>query len=221
MIGLMTVAALGLLAFQWYWISNALLLRNEQFGLKVTDALQAVVRTLEKQEIQILTKQLQNSERQREQLRAITTPQQTLANRKGRPKQPTPQYTNDVNAEVPQLTDEVRTDALTPNVPLFSDVQKRLIQNFFKQQDQLEGQMGQFLRTHAQEQDLFELWMSDFEMRRNLSFQRPNEGQIRTDTLDDGMIVTYYVPQKKHSAKLEGKYFGRQNPTSKRWGLLL
>ena len=215
MIGLMTVAALGLLAFQWYWISNALLLRNEQFGLKVTDALQAVVRTLEKQEIQILTKQLQNSERQREQLRAITTPQQTLANRKGRPKQPTPQYTNDANAEVPQLTDEVRTDALTPNVPLFSDVQKRLIQNFFKQQDQLEGQMGQFLRTHAQEQDLFELWMSDFEMRRNLSFQRPNEGQIRTDTLDDGMIVTYYVPQKKHSAKLEGKYFGRQNTTSK------
>ena len=213
MIGLMTLAAFGLLAFQWYWISNALLLRKEQFGLKVTDALQAVVRTLEKQEIQILTKQLQNSERQREQLRAITTPQQEFVLRNKR--QPTPQYTNETNAELPQLTDEVRSDALTPNLPLFSDVQKRLIQNFFKQQDQLENQMGQFLRTHAQEQDLFELWMSDFELRRNLSFQRPNAGQIRTDTLDDGMIVTYYVPQKKRVPKLEGKFFKETNATLK------
>ena len=212
----MTLAALGLLAFQWYWISNALSLRNEQFKLKVTDALQSVVRTLEKQEIQTLTKQLQNSERQREQLKAIATPQRALATRGGRLLPHTnEQPTDNTNSNVPQLTDGVRTDALAPNVPLFSDVQKRLIRNFFKQQDELENQIGQFLQSHAQEEDLFERWMSDFEMRRDRSFQRPNAGQIRTDTLDDGLIVTYYAPQKKRSPKLEGKYLVQSDATKK------
>ena len=70
----MSGAAIGLLVFQWFWISNVLKLQNEQFDLKITDGLQEVVRKLEKQEIIYLSRQQAQAEAQRRNIEALGKP---------------------------------------------------------------------------------------------------------------------------------------------------
>ena len=76
-ITLMSGAAIGLLVFQWFWISNVLKLQNEQFDLKITDGLQEVVRKLEKQEIIYLSRQQAQAEAQRRNIEALGKPRIT------------------------------------------------------------------------------------------------------------------------------------------------
>jgi hypothetical protein len=49
-IALMTFALIGLIAFQLYWINHAIAVKNDRFNQSVHEALQAVVRKLERQE---------------------------------------------------------------------------------------------------------------------------------------------------------------------------
>ena len=70
-VALMAVGLLGLVGFQVYWIRNALHLQQEQFAYKVTDALQEVVRTLERQEIVYMTQQRLHAQQQQYRLRQI------------------------------------------------------------------------------------------------------------------------------------------------------
>ncbi len=46
----MSLALAGLIAFQWYWIDHALTVKKERFDQDVNEALQTIVRKLEKQE---------------------------------------------------------------------------------------------------------------------------------------------------------------------------
>ncbi|WP_234735952.1 sensor histidine kinase [Tellurirhabdus bombi] len=71
---LMTVGLLGLISLQLFWINNALSLQKEQFDYKVTDALQEVIRTLERQEIQYLTRQRLSQQEKQQRLMAIARP---------------------------------------------------------------------------------------------------------------------------------------------------
>lgn len=48
---------IGLIAFQWYWIENAIAVKKEQFDRNVNDALQETVKKIEKQEVIYLAKQ--------------------------------------------------------------------------------------------------------------------------------------------------------------------
>jgi two-component system, OmpR family, phosphate regulon sensor histidine kinase PhoR len=57
LIGLMLLALIGLVAFQWYWIQNAIAIKNEQFDRKVLDILTETSRKIEKQEVIYLAKQ--------------------------------------------------------------------------------------------------------------------------------------------------------------------
>lgn len=77
---LMTVGLLGLITLQLYWIQNALSLQKEQFDYKVTDALQEVVRTLERQEILYLTRQRLSQQEQQRRLMAISRPSAPTVN---------------------------------------------------------------------------------------------------------------------------------------------
>ncbi|MBD2700060.1 HAMP domain-containing histidine kinase [Spirosoma sp. BT702] len=70
-VALMAIGLLGLIGLQVYWISSAIRLQKEQFAYKVTDALQEVVRTLERQEIVFLTKQRIQAREHKSQLMAI------------------------------------------------------------------------------------------------------------------------------------------------------
>jgi len=57
LIGLMLLALLGLIAFQWYWIQNAIAVSNKEFDRKILDVMGETVRKIEKQEVLYLTKQ--------------------------------------------------------------------------------------------------------------------------------------------------------------------
>ncbi len=70
----MAIGLLGLIGFQWFWINNALQLQREQFDYKVTDALQSVVRTLERQEIRFFIQQRDQARSQQARLLAIGQP---------------------------------------------------------------------------------------------------------------------------------------------------
>ena len=68
---LMLLALLGLIAFQWYWIENAISVKKEQFERNVNDAMQATVKKIEKQEVIFLANQQMKAQEQR-RLLAIT-----------------------------------------------------------------------------------------------------------------------------------------------------
>ncbi|WP_055146246.1 sensor histidine kinase [Jiulongibacter sediminis] len=54
---LMLVALLALIAFQWYWIENAIAVKREQFDRKVVEAMNQAVTKIEKQEVIFLARQ--------------------------------------------------------------------------------------------------------------------------------------------------------------------
>ena len=84
-VALMTIGLLGLVGLQLYWISSALQLQKEQFAYKVTDALQEVVRTLERQEIVYLTKQRIQAQEQQNSLMAIAKKEDKPASSASKP----------------------------------------------------------------------------------------------------------------------------------------
>jgi two-component system, OmpR family, phosphate regulon sensor histidine kinase PhoR len=49
----MSVALLGLLAFQWFWVQNAVALREKQFRFRVKQAMEAVVERMQDREVSI------------------------------------------------------------------------------------------------------------------------------------------------------------------------
>ena len=71
-IGLMCLALIGLIGFQWYWIREAIAIRNEQFNNKVAESVQEVVHRLEKQEMMYLLQQRIETEQQKDKLNRIT-----------------------------------------------------------------------------------------------------------------------------------------------------
>ena len=77
----MLLALLSLIAFQWYWIENAIAEKNEQFDRKVNETLRETARQIEKQEVVFLAKQRILQEEKR-RLLEISKPQKRLAARK-------------------------------------------------------------------------------------------------------------------------------------------
>ncbi|MHA8076202.1 sensor histidine kinase [Aquirufa sp. TARAVU-A1A] len=71
-IGLMTLALLGLIAFQAYWLGFMLETKKEQFASDVQDGLAQVVRKLEKQELVMLAQRQQSYESQQQKLKALS-----------------------------------------------------------------------------------------------------------------------------------------------------
>ncbi len=67
----MLLALIGLIAFQWYWIENAISVKKEQFDRDVNDAMQATVKKIEKQEVIFLANQQMKAQEQ-QKLLAIT-----------------------------------------------------------------------------------------------------------------------------------------------------
>ena len=68
----MCLALLGLIGFQWYFISEAIAVRNEQFNHKVAESVQQVVHRLEKQEMLYLLQQRIDQEQQNARLEEMT-----------------------------------------------------------------------------------------------------------------------------------------------------
>jgi len=156
LISLMGLAALSLMGFQWYWITSALVLRNEQFELKVSDALQEVVRKLEKQEIIYLIRQREEIEQQQRKLEALN--KNRLAKKTQTPKQRLPdEYTVSAGRDG-NLTGTNPTDALTPRNRLMTDFQASFINEILRQRNDELPHIERFLRIHTEQERMFEAW---------------------------------------------------------------
>lgn len=172
---LMAVGLLGLVGVQLYWIGSALQLQREQFAYKVTDALQEVVRTLERQEIVYLTKQRIHAREQQDRLMAIakkdTKPTQASASTRtesqgeegSAKRQPTRERTTvtDRMAVAPGIVPAgavvVQSDVLHPTVHPLSADQMVVVEEFFRQQDELMA-AGDW-QTQLIQQQQFDSWV--------------------------------------------------------------
>ena len=150
----MALGLLGLVGFQLYWISNALHLQKEQFDYKVTDALQEVVRSLERQEIQYQARHRLAAQQQQQQLMAIgkgdklaaNSPATSQSRPQARPadRQPTrrsqqvpdPSSSRQIEEGMPG-TVTIQMDALQPIRRALTPEQLRTVDEFYKQHDEL------------------------------------------------------------------------------------
>jgi two-component system, OmpR family, phosphate regulon sensor histidine kinase PhoR len=164
LITLMGLAALGLVGFQWHWITSALALRNEQFDLKVSDAMQDVVRKLEKQEIIYLIRQREEIEQQRRKLEALN--KNRLAKNTQSPNYNLPEEYAGTSGRREKLTGSNPTDALTPRNRSMTDFQANLINEFLRQRSDELPHIERFLRIHAEQERLFDAWFD--QMGRSL-----------------------------------------------------
>ncbi|MFD3275603.1 sensor histidine kinase [Aquirufa echingensis] len=87
-IGLMTLALLGLIAFQAYWLGFMLETKKEQFASDVQDGLAQVVRKLEKQELVMLAERHKTYEAHQQKIKDLSTKLASLKPK--RPVAPTP-----------------------------------------------------------------------------------------------------------------------------------
>jgi two-component system phosphate regulon sensor histidine kinase PhoR len=190
-VALMTVGLLGLVGLQLYWIGSALQLQQEQFAYKVTDALQEVVRTLERQEILYQTKQQIHSQQQQERLMAIAKKEQkktpieavesetTLQRERPVASAPRSSYTSSLperqasqsaTSMAPVGAMVVQSDVLHPTVRPLTTEQMIIVEEFFRQQDELMA-LGDW-QTRVAQQQQFDRWL---EFIMNDELHRINE----------------------------------------------
>ena len=172
-VALMTIGLLGLVGLQLYWIGSALQLQKEQFAYKVTDALQEVVRTLERQEILYLTKQRYQAREQQSRLMAIAKKEDQAVKKK-----PVIQHTTPTQPDYlaqskqgdysmsgrqagtrqlsPAGTMVVQSDVLHPIVQPLSPEQTAIVEEFFRKQEELMA-VGDW-QTQLAQQEQFNAW---------------------------------------------------------------
>ena len=173
----MAVGLLGLIGLQLFWVRSALQLQREQFAYKVTDALQEVVRTLERQEIVYLTRQRVQAREQQNKLMAIAkkekpartstpkndyppanrllakTPQRSPFKRVSPPAETNPGRLSNSSAGAMV----VQSDVLHQTVRPLSAEQMMVVEEFFRQQNELAA-VGNWQMQLLQQQQ-FDQWV--------------------------------------------------------------
>jgi len=185
----MGAALVGLLAFQWFWIDNALQLHNEQFDLKVADALQEVVRKLEKQEILYLIRQRQQAEQQR--LKIETIGKNHLAKRAKMMPHGSYQTAPAITTEKANWPVEINpTDALTPKNRLLTDGQQQLISEFLRQRATEDPLTEHFLRLRAEQEKFLNEWFGEFFQTRDrlLEIGEMKQSVVPFDSLQQSFV---------------------------------
>lgn len=217
-VALMTIGLVGLVGLQLYWINSALQLQKAQFAYKVTDALQEVVRTLERQEIVYLTKQRVQTQEQQNSLMAIAKKEDqpvsgvsddgsTSASRSENEPNKKPADHPKVKRQEserplawrmmpPGLASAgaivVQSDVLHPIIHSLSDEQSAIVEEFIRQQNELMA-VGDWQAQMFQKQ-VFDHWVENV---LTTELVRINN-QVKRDSLP--RAVTKRVHQKKERA---------------------
>ena len=197
-VALMAIGLLGLVGLQLFWIGSALQLQKEQFAYKVTDALQEVVRTLERQEIVYLTKQRVQAREHQNRLMAIAKKegqsvvkvadgQQIAANThtqapakrvRSLPAQQSSTRQIMPSGIAPAGAVVVQSDVLHPIVRPLSAEQMVVVEEFFRQQDELMA-VGDWQTQLAQQQQ-FDHWV---ETVLNTELSRINQQVVQDSSV--------------------------------------
>jgi two-component system phosphate regulon sensor histidine kinase PhoR len=181
-VALMTIGLLGLVGLQLYWIRSALQLQKEQFAYKVTDALQEVVRTLERQEIVYLTRQRIQAQEQQNSLMAIAKKEDKPVSRVSDDQSKSVGQSKNAATRKPANRPKrerdrplawkmmppgmasagaivVQSDVLHPIVHPLSDEQSAIVEEFIRQQNELMA-VGDWQAQMMQKQ-LFDHWVEE------------------------------------------------------------
>jgi two-component system, OmpR family, phosphate regulon sensor histidine kinase PhoR len=170
-IGLMCFALIGLIGFQWYWIQEAISIRNEHFSQKIAESVQEVVHKLEKQEMMFLLQQRIEAEQQKSKLERIAQLKKIPMHRTQPKSSPRTETVKPSRIELTigpngeeihfQANGEVvATDVLSPNVRMFVDHQ-RIIEEFFQAQQFGIAGMDEFMRRRMEEEQNLGLALRD------------------------------------------------------------
>ncbi len=231
-VALMTIGLLGLVGLQLYWINSALQLQKAQFAYKVTDALQEVVRTLERQEIVYLTKQRVQAQEQQNSLMAIAKKDHKLASEASDDRSKSARQTEAVptrkKAKRPGSEREeserplawrmmppglasagaivVQSDVLHPIVHPLSAEQSAIVEEFIRQQNEFMA-IGDWQAQVVQKQ-LFDHWVENVLTNELVRINN----QVKRDSLPRKVAKSHY--QKKQPASRERGVVKSGLPTS-------
>jgi two-component system phosphate regulon sensor histidine kinase PhoR len=210
----MCLALIGLIGFQWYWIREAIAIRNEQFNNKVAESVQEVVHRLEKQEMMYLLQQRIETEQQKDKLNRITQlremPVKRTASQHNEKKRvsaasPPPNIQvfigpNGEEIHYQVLAEAAPSDVLSPNFRVMVDHQQQIIEEFFQAQRFGAEGMDEFMRRRM-----------DDERKLGNAFQEvfPNQkngarNQGRRDSLNRATEYRRAYPGGDKSGKLTG-----------------
>lgn len=81
LVGLMILAMIGLITFQWYWIETGIKSKKEQFDRNVMEAMQTTIRKIERQEVIFLAKQHLKIQEEEKRLRTLAENKPKIARR--------------------------------------------------------------------------------------------------------------------------------------------
>lgn len=164
----MAVGLLGLVGLQGYYITSAWRLQRDQFDYKVTDALQEVVRTLERREISDLSRQRIRAQQQQQRLMAISRKSDSKPAFVKRNRPVSPPKQEDLIAkrirerrsggnglEMPS-TVVIQSDVLHSQTQPITPEQALVVATFFEQQEMLAA-AGEW-QAQAEQQRQFEEW---------------------------------------------------------------
>jgi two-component system phosphate regulon sensor histidine kinase PhoR len=212
LIGLMCLALVGLIGFQWYWIREAIAIRNDQFNQKVAESVQAVVHKLEKQEMLYLLQQRIDAEQQQarlDQMARLNRGKQKEVRPVAFTAKPDPQEVAAARAHgltVEELQSMVmgipQSDVLTPNFRIMVDHQQQIMEEFFQAQQLGMAGIDEFVRRRLEDDREIALFVQQNTSRDELGKKgemvfRPGnkqEGKLKKSELD-------YLPVQTEEAK--------------------
>ena len=209
-IGLMCLALIGLIGFQWYWIREAIAIRNEQFNNKVAESVQEVVHRLEKQEMMYMLQQRIETEQQKDKLNRITQLREMpvkrtaqVNNTKKRASTISPPANiqvfiapNGEEIHYQVLAEAAPSDVLSPNFRVMVEHQQQIIEEFFQAQRFGAEGMDEFMRRRL-----------DDEKKLGSAFQEafPNQkGAVKSPNSGNGessQVQTQYRKAKSNLGK--------------------
>lgn len=227
-IALMSVALIGLVAFQFYWFSSAVKAKNEQFGVLVQESMEEAVRGMEKQEITYLLAQRMAAQEKQRSLMAIgkALPKaNSIAKKVPRPhpvdKPPKQSEYLSENQEknytvVPweqfNSTVTVPSDVLMKEFKIIPEGELNFIQSFFRNNRDLEGNVKQLTADRLEHERQFRdlVFILDNQLRQ-VSFEE--------DTLRNGVRIAFEAPTSAsgataHGSVLRKKRIAKRTPRS-------
>lgn len=162
----MCLALIGLIAFQWYWIREAIDIRNDQFNQKVSESVQEVVHRLEKQEMMYLLQRRIETEQQKSKLDRIAQLRNMPFKKTAAAKQQAVQETvphikpkfeiaigpNGEEIHYRIITEAVPTDVLSPNFRVMVDHQQRIMEEFFQAQQYGLSGLDEFMKRRMEDE---------------------------------------------------------------------
>ena len=217
-VGLMCLALIGLIGFQWYWIREAIVIRNDQFNHKVAESVQEVVHRLEKKEIMYLLQQRIETEQKKSRLERITqlrnVPVKRVVTAKNKVNREiysraTPKveiYVGPNGEEIHyQITSEsVPTDVLSPNFRVMANHQQKIMEEFFQAQQFGLAGMDEFMRRRMEDEKNLGKAFDDLTSKNNKSAR--NFSAVKSDSINRNLNnnkTDFLVSDKsrKNSAK--------------------